>query len=98
MKKFGAPKNNLKKVHWDKVDTPEVTVWAAHAISAEEKEQKYTDLAKKGVLDEVERLFRAKETKIFGASTAAKARKDKKQIISNDLSKNFQIALAKFSQ
>ncbi|KAJ5578900.1 Diaphanous autoregulatory [Penicillium hetheringtonii] len=98
MKKFGAPKNNLKKVHWDKVDTPEVTVWAAHAVSAEEKEQKYTDLAKKGVLDEVERLFRAKETKIFGASTAAKARKDKKQIISNDLSKNFQIALAKFSQ
>jgi cytokinesis protein len=98
MKKFGDPKNNLKKVHWDKVDTPEVTVWAAHAVSAEEKEQKYTDLAKKGVLDEVERLFRAKETKIFGASTAAKARKDKKQVISNDLSKNFQIALSKFSQ
>ncbi|KAJ5099183.1 hypothetical protein N7532_006184 [Penicillium argentinense] len=99
MNKFAQSKNNLKKVHWDKVDTPEVTVWAAHAVSAEEKEQKYTDLAKKGVLDEVERLFRAKEAKnLFGASAAAKQRKDKKQIISNDLSKNFQIALAKFSQ
>ncbi|KAJ5552869.1 hypothetical protein N7494_002247 [Penicillium frequentans] len=88
----------LKALHWDKVDTPQVTVWAGHAPTAEDKEEKYTDLAKKGVLDEVERLFMAKETKIFGASTAAKKRKDKKQIISNDLSKNFQIALSKFSQ
>lgn len=92
------PKKKLKALHWDKVDTPQVTVWAAHAPTQQEKEQKYTDLAKKGVLDEVERLFMAKETKIFGASTAAKQRKDKKQIISNDLSKNFQIALSKFSQ
>lgn len=92
------PKKKLKALHWDKVDTPQVTVWAAHAPTQQEKEQKYTDLAKKGVLDEVERLFMAKEHKIFGASTAAKQRKDKKQIISNDLSKNFQIALAKFSQ
>ncbi|KAJ6158991.1 hypothetical protein N7485_011817 [Penicillium canescens] len=92
------PKKKLKALHWDKVDTPQVTVWAAHAPTAEQKEEKYTELAKKGVLDEVERLFMAKETKIFGASTAAKQRKDKKQIISNDLSKNFQIALAKFSQ
>ncbi|KAJ5166470.1 Cytokinesis protein sepA [Penicillium canariense] len=92
------PKKKLKALHWDKVDTPQVTVWAAHAPTQQEKEQKYTDLAKKGVLDEVERLFMAKETKIFGASTVAKQRKDKKQVISNDLSKNFQIALAKFSQ
>ncbi|CAG8260258.1 unnamed protein product [Penicillium salamii] len=92
------PKKKLKALHWDKVDTPQVTVWAAHAPTAEQKEEKYTDLAKKGVLDEVERLFMAKETKIFGASTAAKKRSAKKQIISNDLSKNFQIALSKFSQ
>jgi cytokinesis protein len=92
------PKKKLKALHWDKVDTPQVTVWAGHAPTQQEKEQKYTDLAKKGVLDEVERLFMAKEHKIFGASTAAKQRKDKKQIISNDLSKNFQIALSKFSQ
>lgn len=92
------PKKKLKALHWDKVDTPQVTVWAAHAPTQQEQEQKYTDLAKKGVLDEVERLFMAKEHKIFGTSSAAKQRKDKKQVISNDLSKNFQIALAKFSQ
>ncbi|KAJ5628405.1 hypothetical protein N7490_010633 [Penicillium lividum] len=95
---FIRPKKKLKALHWDKVDTPQVTVWAGHAPTAEDKESKYTDLAKKGVLDEVERLFMAKETKIFGASTAAKKRNEKKQIISNDLSKNFQIALSKFSQ
>ena len=49
-------------------------------------------------LDEVERLFMAKETKIFGGNAAAKQRKDKKQLISNELSKNFQIAMGKFSQ
>ncbi|KAJ5202356.1 hypothetical protein N7449_004435 [Penicillium cf. viridicatum] len=92
------PKKKLKALHWDKVDTPQVTVWAGHAPTPEQKEEKYTELAKKGVLDEVERLFMAKETKIFGASTGAKQRTAKKQIISNDLSKNFQIALSKFSQ
>ncbi|KAJ6145155.1 hypothetical protein N7470_009050 [Penicillium chermesinum] len=95
---FIRPKKKLKALHWDKVDTPQVTVWAHHTPTAEAKEQKYTDLAKRGVLDEVERLFMAKETKIFGNSTGAKKMKDKKQIISNEMSKNFQIALAKFSQ
>ncbi|RMJ26835.1 Cytokinesis protein sepA [Aspergillus sp. HF37] len=92
------PKKKLKALHWDKVDTPQVTVWASHAPTPEAKEEKYSELAKRGVLDEVERLFMAKETKIFGGSTAAKQRKDKKQIISNELSKNLQIAMAKFSQ
>ena len=85
------PKKKLKALHWDKVDTPQVTVWASHAPTAEDKEEKYTDLAKRGVLDEVERLFMAKETKIFGRSAAAKQRKDKKQIISNELSKNSRL-------
>ncbi|PYH28676.1 FH2-domain-containing protein [Aspergillus neoniger CBS 115656] len=92
------PKKKLKALHWEKVDAPQVTVWAAHAPTAQEKEEKYVELAKKGVLDEVERLFMAKETKIFGGNAAAKQRKDKKQLISNELSKNFQIAMAKFSQ
>lgn len=92
------PKKKLKALHWDKVDAPQVTVWASHAPTMEEREEKYSDLAKRGVLDEVERLFMAKETKIFGRSAAAKQRKDKKQIISNELSKNFQISMAKYSQ
>lgn len=92
------PKKKLKALHWEKVDTPQVTVWASHAQSPQAKEEKYTELAKKGVLDEVERLFMAKDTKIFGHSSAAKQRKDKKQIISNELSKTFQISMAKYSQ
>ncbi|KAM5452063.1 hypothetical protein MaudCBS49596_003413 [Microsporum audouinii] len=92
---FIRPKKKLKALHWDKVDTPQVTVWAAHAPTHEAKEQKYTDLAKKGVLDEVERLFMAKETKVLGRS-AKKA--DKKQIISSELVRGFEIAFAKFSQ
>jgi cytokinesis protein len=92
------PKKKLKPLHWEKIDTPQVTVWASHAPTHEEKEQKYHELANKGVLDEVERLFMAKETKILGGGASAKPRKEKKQIISNELSKHFQIALAKFSQ
>ncbi|PYI29905.1 FH2-domain-containing protein [Aspergillus indologenus CBS 114.80] len=92
------PKKKLKALHWDKVDTPQVTVWASHAPTAQAKEEKYVELAKKGVLDEVERLFMAKETKIFGKGAGGKQRTDKKQLISNELSKTFQIAMAKFSQ
>jgi cytokinesis protein len=92
------PKKKLKALHWEKIDTPQVTVWASHAPSHEEKEQKYHELAKKGVLDEVERLFMAKETKILGGGASVKQRQEKKQIVSNELSKHFQIAMAKFSQ
>lgn len=92
---FIRPKKKLKALHWDKVDTPQVTVWAAHAPTHEAKEQKYTDLAKKGVLDEVERLFMAKETKVLGRSGK---KTDKKQIISSELVRQFEIAFAKFSQ
>ena len=79
------PKKKLKALHWDKVDTPEVTVWAAQGRSHEVKEEKYQELQRKGVLDEVEKLFMAKEAKIIGAGSGKK--NDKKQIISNDLRK-----------
>jgi cytokinesis protein len=71
-------------------------VWAAHTPTSEAKEEKYVELRKKGVLDEVEKLFMAKETKVLGGGSSKKS--DKKQIISNDLRKNFHISLAKFSQ
>ncbi|WEW61912.1 hypothetical protein PRK78_007412 [Emydomyces testavorans] len=93
---FIRPKKKLKALHWDKVDTPEITVWAAHTPSHTSKEEKYSELAKKGVLDEVERLFMAKETKLVGSGVTKK--KDKKQIISRELMHKFQIAMAKFSQ
>ncbi|KAF2264303.1 FH2-domain-containing protein [Lojkania enalia] len=89
------PKKKLKALHWDKVDAPQATVWAAHAPTSEEKEEKYRELSRKGVLDEVEKLFLAKEIKAIGKKGAKKD--DKKQIISRDLMHNFQISMAKYS-
>ena len=93
---FIRPKKKLKALHWDKVDAPQVTVWASHAPTTASKEEKYIELSKKGVLEEVEKLFMAKEIKKIGATSGKKS--DKKQIISSDLMRNFQISLAKFSQ
>ena len=81
------PKKKLKALHWEKVDTPETSHWAAHAPSAEEREEKYIELSKKGILDEVEKLFMAKEAKKIGGGKAKKD--DKKQIISADLRKAY---------
>jgi len=91
------PKKKLKNLHWDKVDAPQVTVWAAHTPTIADKEAKYLELANKGVLDEVEKLFLAKEIKIIGQSSRRKEN-EKKQIISSDLQKNYHIALSKMSQ
>ncbi|KAF1970203.1 FH2-domain-containing protein [Bimuria novae-zelandiae CBS 107.79] len=90
------PKKKLKALHWDKVDSPQATVWAAHGLTSEEKEEKYRELSKKGVLEEVEKLFLAKEIKAIGKKAAKKD--EKKQIISRDLMHTFQISMAKFSQ
>jgi cytokinesis protein len=89
------PKKKLKALHWDKVDQPTTTVWALRGLTSEEKEEKYQDLAKKGVLEEVEKLFLAKEIKQIGKKSGKKD--DKKQVISRDLMHNFQISMAKFS-
>ncbi|WPH01200.1 Hypothetical protein R9X50_00403600 [Acrodontium crateriforme] len=91
------PKKKLKALHWEKVDTTESTMWASHQPTVEEKEEKYTELSKKGILDEIEKLFMAKDIKIIGAKTA-RAQGEKKQIISRDLMQSMQISLSKFSQ
>ena len=82
------PRKKLKALHWEKVDTPQVTVWANHAPTHEAKEEKYMELAKKGILEEVEKLFWSKEVKQLGKSGSAK--NDKKQIISRDLMHTFR--------
>lgn len=81
------PKKKLKALHWEKVDTPETSHWAAHAPSAEEREEKYNELSRKGILEEVEKLFLAKEIKQIGVGGAKKD--DKRQIISADLRKAY---------
>ncbi|KAF1980785.1 FH2-domain-containing protein [Aulographum hederae CBS 113979] len=90
------PKKKLKALHWEKVDTPQVTMWAAHDPTHEAKEEKYRELSNKGVLDEVEKLFMAKEIKQIGKKK--KDGNEKKSLISADLRKTYHIALAKFSQ
>jgi cytokinesis protein len=90
------PKKKLKALHWDKVDSPQTTVWATHGATSEEKEEKYRDLTKRGVLEEVEKLFSAKEIKALGSK---KSKKDeKKYILSRDLNHTFQISMSKYSQ
>ncbi|KAH7089838.1 hypothetical protein FB567DRAFT_619186 [Paraphoma chrysanthemicola] len=89
------PKKKLKALHWEKVDSPQTTVWATRGLTSEEKEEKYQELSKKGVLEEVEKLFMAKEIKAIGKKSGKKD--EKKQIISRDLMHNFQISMAKFS-
>lgn len=81
------PKKKLKALHWDKVDEATSTHWAAHAPTTEEREEKYAELSKKGILDEVEKLFMAREAKKLGGGSGKKD--DKKQIMSNDLRKGF---------
>jgi len=81
-------KKKLKALHWEKVDTPMTTHWAAHAPTAAEKEEKYAELSRKGVLDEVEKLFLAKEIKQIGKGAGKKS--DKRQIISSDLMRTFR--------
>lgn len=90
------PKQRLKALHWEKVDSPQSTVWATHAPTHEVKEERYLELSKRGVLDEVEKLFLAREIKQIGKGSGKKM--DKKQIISSDLMRTFQISMAKFSQ
>ncbi|KAH0547938.1 hypothetical protein GP486_008321, partial [Trichoglossum hirsutum] len=89
------PKKKLKALHWEKVDAPQVTIWAAHAPTHQDREEKYLELSRRGVLDEVEKLFLAKDIKQIGKSSGKKS--DKKQIISSDMMRNFQISLSKFS-
>ena len=92
------PKKKLKAIHWEKVDSPEITLWAAHTPTVEEKEEKYHELSKKGILDEIEALFMAKEIKQIGTSKQGKGKNEKKQVISRDLMHTMQISLAKFAQ
>lgn len=90
------PKKKLKALHWEKIDSPEITLWASHTPTSELKEEKYQELSKKGILDEIEKLFMAKEIKQIGKASG-KAKNEKKQVINRDLMHTMQISLSKFS-
>jgi len=90
------PKKKLKALHWEKVDAPEITMWASHTATSEEREEHYQELSKKGILDEIEKLFTAKEIKQIGAKS--KVKEEKKSILQREFVHTMQISLAKFSQ
>lgn len=92
------PKKKLKALHWEKVDVLETTLFASHTPTVESKEEKYQELSKKGILDEIEQLFMAKDIKQIGAKATGKGGKgDRKHVIGRDLMHTMQISLAKFS-
>lgn len=84
------PRKKLKQMHWEKLDNVEHTVWETHdhSVFAEE-------LHKNGILDEVEKLFAAKEIKkIMGRK---KQQEEKVTFLARDLSQQFEINLHMFS-
>ncbi|KAI5368309.1 putative formin, FH3 domain, formin, GTPase-binding domain, armadillo-like helical [Septoria linicola] len=90
------PKKKLKALHWEKVDDADRTMWGINTPTFEQKEEKYQELSRKGILDEIEKLFMAKEIRQIGQASG-KTKSDKKQIISRDLMHMMQISLAKFA-
>lgn len=77
------PNKKLKPMHWEKLDGVEYTLWAQR----DQRDGLYEELAKKGVLDEMEKLFVFKESKFAKKQTDGKK---KKQILPNDLIKTIR--------
>jgi cytokinesis protein len=82
------PKIKLKAMHWDKLDaqSSQYTIWSHMMLDANELA---SVLKERGLLDEIERVFQHKESKIrFGAG--AKAEKGgKKELMGSDLRHKF---------
>lgn len=90
---FGIrPKKKLKQMHWEKLEVVGSTVWSEPEIP---EDSLATSLYKKGIFDEVEKIFAAKEIKkIIGKK---KQKEDKISFLARDLSQQFGINLHMFS-
>lgn len=89
------PKIKLKAMHWDKLDaqSSQYTIWSHMMLDAN---QLASVLKERGLLDEIERVFQHKESKLrFGA----KAEKSgKKELMGNDLRHKFGIPAGSIQQ
>lgn len=85
------PKKKLKPMHWEKLDGVEYTIWANRF----DRDAMFDELSKKGILEEMERLFAFKEARMLkrGANTAEK----KKEFLDSSVVKAFQISLSKYA-
>lgn len=81
----------LKPMHWEKLDGVEYTIWANRF----DKDAMFDELSKKGIFEEMERLFAFKEARMLkrGAGSGEK----KKEFLDSSIVKAFQIALSKYA-
>lgn len=85
------PKRKLKQMHWEKIEKVDHTVWA----SVVSEHSLLNDLYSKGVFDEVERIFAAKEVRRMMGKK--KAKDEKISFLNRDISQQFGINLHMFS-
>jgi hypothetical protein len=80
------PKTKLKPMHWDKLDvqTTQYTIWSHMMLDANELA---TMLKEKGLLDEIEKVFQHKESKLRMGAKSEKA--GKKELMGTDLRQKF---------
>jgi cytokinesis protein len=84
------PKRKLKQMHWEKIEKVDHTVWA----NTTDDKTLATELYKKGIFDEVERIFAAKEIKRITAKK--KLKEEKISFLTNDISQQFGINMHMF--
>lgn len=87
----GRPRKKLKPMHWEKLDGVEYTLWASRGNT----EGMFAELSEKGILEEMERMFFFKESRML-----TKARPDgekKKEFLDSGIVKSIQISLSKYS-
>ncbi|KAI5791537.1 hypothetical protein FPQ18DRAFT_260087 [Pyronema domesticum] len=85
------PRKKLKPMHWEKLDGVEYTLWAGRG----NKDDMFAELSQKGILEEMERLFFFKETKLLKKKEGSGEKK--KEFLDSGLVKAFQIALSKYA-
>jgi cytokinesis protein len=83
------PKIKLKAMHWEKLDAQnsQYTIWSHMMLDANELA---SVLKNRGLLDEIERVFQHKESKLRFGVKAEKS--GKKELMGNDLRQKFGIA------
>jgi len=80
------PKIKLKAMHWDKLDaqTSQYTIWSHMMLDANELA---SILKERGLLDEIERVFQHKESKMRFGGKSEKG--GKKELMGTDLRHKF---------
>lgn len=87
---YPRPKKKLKQLHWDKVDLGTNSFW-----KDSQPHSTATDLMKKGILDEIETIFAAREIKKL--ATKKKEEINKVTFLARDTAQQFGINLHTFN-